>query len=100
MSKNNANLCAALAYVFIGIVWYFIDDKMKKDKFVKYHVKQGIILLIAWVLWGAIVSILGLFSSILSLVPWVFAIWGIINALNKEEKELPLIGQYAKKLEF
>ena len=108
MSNKNANLCAILAYLFVGIVWYFVDDKMKKDKFVKFHVKQGIVLMIAWILWSVAVSILYSLTmflltpiiTILYLVPWVFVVLGIINALNNKEKELPIIGEYAKKLTF
>ena len=108
MSKKNTNLCAILAYLLVGIIWYFVDDKMKKDKFVKFHVKQAIVLMIAWVLWSVAMGILltmTLFMAlplitILSYVPWVFAVMGIINALNNKEKKLPLIGKYAKKLTF
>jgi uncharacterized membrane protein len=108
MAKKNANLCAILAYLLVGIIWYFVDSKMKKDSFTKFHVKQSIVLLIAAVLWGVAINVLATLTmfllaplmGVLSLVPWVFVVLGIINAVNNKEKELPLIGKYAKKLTF
>ena len=108
MSKKHNNVCAILAYLLVGIIWYFVDEKMKKDKFVKFHVKQGIVLMIAWIGWSILLGILFSITlflalpliSILSYVPWVFVVIGIVNALNNKEKQLPLIGKYAKKLTF
>ncbi|MBW2980890.1 DUF4870 domain-containing protein [Candidatus Woesearchaeota archaeon] len=108
MSKKHTNLCAILAYLLVGIIWYFVDDKMKKDKFVKFHVKQAIVLMVAWILWSVAVGILMSITmfllaplmNLLMLVPWVFVVLGIVNAINNKQKELPLIGKYAKKLTF
>jgi uncharacterized membrane protein len=109
---DNSQLCAILSYLLIGIIWYLIDEKMKKSDFAKFHVKQGVILLIFAIIWGIIISILAAFASIiplfylhpfiqlLNIVPLVFVIIGIINALNNKKNELPIIGEYAKKLTF
>lgn len=103
-------LCAILSYLLIGIIWYFVDKPMQKNGFVKFHVKQAIILFIFGIIWSIGVNIIfGLiffgiflwpFIQLLSLVPLVFTIIGILNALNKNEKELPIIGKYAEKLDF
>ena len=105
--SGNGQVCAILSYFFIGIVWFFVDEKMKKDSLAKFHVKQAIILLIFSVIWSILLQFLGFFLRflgplyfLLSYVPLVFAIIGILNALNKKEKELPVIGSYAKKLPF
>ena len=101
--------CAALAYILVGIIWYFADDKMRKNPYARFHIKQGIVLLIAWVIYSVVLRVLlfnaffwGLWGiySILGLVPWIFVIIGIINAVNGTEKELPVIGQFAKGLRF
>lgn len=111
-SEGNEKLCAALSYILIGIIWYFADANMKKDKFVKFHVKQGIVLIIAAILWSILLNILfgtlvfggawGLWGiwRLLSYVPLVFAVLGIINSLNHKESELPIIGKFAKHLTF
>jgi len=114
MAKNdNSQLCAILSYLLIGIIWYLVDDKMKKSDFAKFHVKQSIILIIFAIIWSIILTILAGFTSflmpifyisliyrLLNLVPLVFVIIGIINALNNKKQELPIIGEYAKKLTF
>ncbi len=110
--EGHNNLCAILSYLLVGIVWYFVDEKMKKGGFVKFHVKQGLVLLLFGVVWSICLSVLfgvsmigfsyGLFwvFRVLSYVPLVFTILGILNALNGKKKELPIIGKYAEKLNF
>lgn len=107
--EGNEKICAALSYLLIGIIWYFADEKMKKDKFAKFHAKQGLVLLGAAILWSIVLNLLfrsfwtmgawGLWN-LLSYVPLVFAVIGIVNAMNHQEKELPLIGKFASKLSF
>ena len=103
-SADNNKLCAILSYLLIGVVWYFVDDKIKKDEFAKFHVKQAIILLIADIIANivlVIIPILGwILMPLLNIVILVLAIMGIMNAINNEKKELPYIGQYASKLKF
>jgi len=36
--------CAILAYFFVGIIWFFVDEKLKKNEFAKFHAKQAMIL--------------------------------------------------------
>jgi uncharacterized membrane protein len=74
---------------------------------VKFHLKQGLTLIIfeviGWVLSMVIgwVPVIGwLISLLLWLASFVLAIMGIMNVLNEEEKELPYIGQYAKNFHF
>jgi uncharacterized membrane protein len=102
-----------LSYILIGIIWYFADEKMKNDNFVKYHVKQGLILLIAWILYGVvlgflsslIVSTMGFYSFwkivyLLKYLPWIFVILGVMNTINDQQKPLPFIGKFAEKWNF
>ena len=104
-SKNdNSKVCAILSYLLIGVVWYFVDDTLKKDDFAKFHVKQSLVLLIANVLANAILMVLPVLGWILipflNLFIIVLAIKGMITAINGEKKELPYIGKYASKLKF
>ena len=73
----------------------------KRDEFVKFHMKQGLVLFIVEV----IVSFILLILPFLGFLDWIFnIIWlvliilGIVNVVNNEKKELPLIGQFAEKL--
>ena len=94
--------CAILAYILIGIVWYFVDEKMRKNSFAKFHVKQGLVLLITSLIIsvaGSIIPIIGWFVlfPIGQLFILVLLIMGIVNAINGNEKALPIIGQFGEK---
>lgn len=95
---NNNKVMAVLCY--LGILWVvpLLTDH-KNDPFVKFHINQGIILtifgvavrLVTWIL-----SFIPVLGSLLSWAGWiaivVLMILGIMNAINMEEKPLPLIG--------
>ena len=56
MAKSeNGKLCAIIAYLLLGIIWYFVDEKVKKDKFAQFHVKQAIVFLVL----SIIVNVIG-----------------------------------------
>lgn len=106
MAKDDdGKLCAFLAYLLVGIIWYFADEKMKKNKFANFHVKQGMILLFTSILInviGGLIPIIGWFiiwpvGGVLVLVLWIL---GIVNVANGKQKKLPIIGGFAKKLTF
>lgn len=90
---DNGKICAILAYIIpiVGIIWYFVDEKMKKNPFTTYHMKQALVLLIVWI------AISVLTCGTLSIVGLIFAILGIINAANGEKKELPVIGAWGEQ---
>ena len=108
MAKNeNGKICAILSYLLIGVIWYFVDKDMQKDDFVKFHAKQGLVLLIFSIIWNIIISMLfGMlfytfafwwFIHLLSYVPLILVIIGILNAVNDKKAELPVIGKFASK---
>lgn len=100
---ENENLCGALSYLFIGIIWYFADDKMKQSAFAKYHAKQGIVLLIADLIFWAIAMapfIGWAIGWILNVGIIILMVIGIVNGLNGQTKPLPLIGQFAENFNF
>lgn len=76
----------------------------KESKFARFHCNQGLVLaiaeVIAWVLFGILRKlpligwIFGLCEGLLSLVCFIFAILGILNAANGKAKELPIIGSF------
>ena len=75
---------------------------LKKDsQFAQYHGKQGLVLLIAWVVVNAvmIIPILGwIVSFVGNIACFVLMIVGMVNAAQGQMKELPWIGQYAKQV--
>ncbi len=95
------NLMAILCYLGILVVIPLLTAK--DDPFVKFHIKQGLVLLIA--------SVINIFISMVPFIGWVvgFVIWiiilvlaimGILNVLGGKQKPLPVIGQFAKKFNF
>ena len=105
-SKNTT--MAALAYVLFFIP--LLTDA-KKDPFVKFHVKQSLVLLIVsigWSLSSRFLSYLpvlgwivgGLVGTVISILLLILWIKGLMNALNGKQEELPVIGKYASQFNF
>jgi|AntRauTorckE6833_2_1112554.scaffolds.fasta_scaffold04415_8 uncharacterized membrane protein len=95
--KNNA----ILAYIGILIIVPLVDDKTKTNPYVKFHVNQGLVLLIAAVVYWplslvlAFIPILGWLASIvLGLGLFVLWLMGLLSALNGEMKRVPILGDY------
>lgn len=101
--KGNQTLMGVLAYLGILIlVPYFMA---KGNPFVKFHIKQGLVLVVAeliiWVLRSMFWSY-SMFSlmQLLNLAVVVFVIIGIMNVVQGKEKELPLIGYFSRYFSF
>lgn len=105
---------------YIAILWLVgLLGSDKDNKKVRFHVGQGILVTLLWAIVSTINDVLvaNIFRStytvlgvtyttgisglgytimvVLSLIPVVFSIIGIINACNDNENELPIIGKYA-----
>ena len=91
---------AVVAYLFFFIP--LLTDS-KDDPFVKFHVKQSLLIvcfsLALYIL--RYIPVIGraiyVISPLISLAEFAFIIIGIMNALNRKKKELPWIGQFAEK---
>lgn len=94
-------LMAILAYIGpLILVSYLLA---KDDAFVKFHIKQGLLLVIGEVAtWMIMVTIWVLFPllQLVNLAILVLAIIGIVRAAQGQTKELPLIGHLAKSFDF
>ena len=88
---------AVVAYILFFIP--LLTDA-KNDPFVRYHVKQGLVLFIAWFVVVAIswLPMIYMFSWVLHVGLFVLFIMGIRNAVGGKETPLPLIGQFADKI--
>ena len=67
--------------------------------FVKYHIKQGAVLVvIELIVWFAGTMVWGLYPLLMlvNVATLVLSIMGILNVLNGKEKELPLVGRFSK----
>lgn len=97
--KNTGMAVVAYILFFIPLL-----TDAKNDPFVKFHVKQGLVLFIGWV----IVWVIGWFISyllwpiisLLDLALFVLMIVGIINAVNGKTEPLPVVGKFADSFKF
>lgn len=95
-------LMGILAYIGpLVIISYIVG---KDDPSVKFHIKQGLVLLvievIVWFVGGHLPYFLWFIVSLVNLAVLVLAILGIINAAQGKEKDLPLVGQFSKYFSF
>ena len=108
---------AVLAYIGILIVVPFFTDA-KNDPFVKFHIKQGLVLIITWIAMSILSSMVSFaLAAALSghffigtllafLFPTIYLglliinIIGIVNAASGNQKDLPIIGKFAHNFNF
>ena len=102
VKPEHRKLMSVLAYLGILIVIPFIMAKY--DPTVKFHIKQGLVLfVIEAVVWMISTMMLGSLFQLLRLVNFftlVLAIVGIVNVVQDKQKELPLVGSFAKHFAF
>lgn len=88
---------AVIAY--LGILAIIPLIAAKDDPYVKFHLKQGLVLLALEIIFliFSIIPIFFIFIPIVYLGLLVLSIIGIVNAVKGEEKLLPLVGQWGTK---
>ncbi len=102
-SGKEPNIGMAVIAYFIFFIPLLTDSK--NDPFVKFHVKQSIVVLLAAIIVsviGGIIPFLGWFlilpfGSLLVFVLWLM---GVINAAQGKKKAVPMIGQFGEKFNF
>lgn len=90
-----SKLIALLSYLLI--LFLIPLNMFKKDEFIQYHAKQGVVLFIL-----AIILIFTLWLPILAWVCWLtyLVIWitGIINVLSGKKEPLPVVGLIGERV--
>ena len=89
---------AVLSYLGILVLIPLLTEA-KKEPFVKFHVQQGLVLLIAWVI-GGILFWIPVIGWLLWLVIAIFSIVGIVAAASGKETPLPVVADIAKKFKI
>jgi len=96
----DANLAAALSYVFgwvSGLIFFLLE---KENKFLRFHAMQSILFAASWTV---ILIVLGITVVGAFLIPIVglifFVVWIvlIITSFSGEQFKLPVIGDMAEK---
>lgn len=90
---NAVTILAIMAYLGPLIIIPLMINS--KRTFVRYHIGQGLSLLVVWVLFA--------FSFYFPALPFIFAFYivismiiGIVNVLMGHERPVPLVGRFAK----
>lgn len=100
-NRKQNTLMAILAYIGPLIIISYIIAK--DDAFVKFHIKQGLLLVIAsaitWILSNSFWQF-WMIINFVNLAIFVLAVIGILNVLRGEQKQLPLIGHLASSFKF
>ena len=101
-SGSNNTLMGILAYLGILVIIPLLTHK--GDQFVKFHAKQGLVLFICevviWTIGMSFFWSLFMIMNLINLAVVVLSILGIVNVVNGQMKELPLIGSFAKHFNF
>ncbi len=92
-----SKLIALLSY--LSILFIFPLNMYRKDEFIQYHAKQGVILFVL-----AIALIFTFWLPILAWVCWLtyLVIWatGVINVITGKKEPVPVIGLIAERISF
>jgi uncharacterized membrane protein len=102
---SDSKLFAFLAILLTVVGYIIIHFSRKHDKYAMYYAKQGLVIfvvgvivsIISWMF--AFVPVVGNFlGNLLWLMVLVLWVLGMIYALSGNEKDIPVIGEFAKKL--
>lgn len=101
--KQQNTLMGVLSYLGPLVIISYI---LARDvAFVKFHIKQGLVLLIIevalWVLSSFFLMAfyqLWMVYQIINLGLLILVVLGIVNVVQGKERELPLVGQFARYL--
>lgn len=95
--QSDSNIIAALSYLWIlSVVIYVLK---KDDKFIVFHARQAMIVFGISVIGWATSLIMGI-GVIISIVALVLIIIGALKAYKGEWYKLPVIADYAEKINF
>jgi uncharacterized membrane protein len=100
--KKNTTM-AVIAYLLFFVP--LLTGDAKKDPFVKYHTKQGLVLFLLVVAlnvvdWMMPYYFWWMINNLLSLGTLILLVIGIMNAANGKQQPLPLVGQFADVFKF
>ena len=93
-----------LVLAYLGIFCLFPLLTVKDSEYVKWHAKQGLALMIVWVVWAVVGIVLNFIPAIGSCVYalgylglLVLSIMGIVKAFAPQRWKIPLVSAIAEK---
>ena len=90
--------------VFLGLIGFVLILLAKREnKYAMYYGKQGLVLTIAGIIISFVSAIpfigwvIGFIGWIILLILWIM---GLVYSISGEEKEIPIIGEFANKIKI
>lgn len=100
--SSDEKLLGAISYIFLLCLIPLLGKK--DSEFAQFHAKQGLLLVLAWfAVWVlGMIPILGwlVILPLGFLLLTLLSVYGFLNAFVGRMVELPLIGKYARKINF
>ena len=97
VTESEGKNMAIIAYItIIGLIIAFVMNNDKKNEFAKYHIKQSLGLALTALALGLIgmIPILGWIINIIGIFVLLYMwIIGLVNAINGQEKTVPILGE-------
>ena len=104
-TKDESKMFAFLGILLTVIGYVIVYFTRRKDKYAMYYAKQGLVIFIAWIIFAVAGWMLkwipvmgGIIEGVLTAIILVLWVIGIIYSLSGKEKEIPIIGAFAKKI--
>lgn len=96
--QSTSTLMAVLCYFGILVLVPLLTDA-RKDPFVNFHIKQGLGLLIVYVISYFLIQ-WWFIGWLISIVLFILFIIGVVNAATGKKATLPLIGELANAIKI
>ena len=95
--EKQGKQAAIVAYVtIVGTIIAFYMNQDNKNTFASFHIRQALGINIGYFLIGAFVSMFDFWGITSAFYIFIFVLWvfGLITAINEEQKPAPIIGPY------
>ena len=102
--KDDDKKLFAFLGIFLTVLGFIIVYAAKKnDEYAMFYAKQGLVLFLLWVL-ISLIGIIPVIGPIILVIGWILLViaWvlGMVYSLSGEERNIPIIGQYAEMIKL
>ncbi|HBK83042.1 MAG TPA: hypothetical protein DDZ41_05510 [Flavobacterium sp.] len=94
---NKGKTTAIVSYLtLIGTVIAILMNNDTKSNFASFHIRQALGIFLTFFLLGYFIGYFDSWMITAAFWVFIFALWGhgFMNALNGEEKEMPIVGKF------
>jgi uncharacterized membrane protein len=96
--SSGEKLLSALGYISFFCILPLVLKQ--ESKFCQFHGKQGLVLTLVFLFLSWLGFLGTFFTILLNIAHVLIAFWGIVNATQGQEVEIPFINKMAKRLDW